>query len=130
MIHPVPKPPKREPKPKRFLPRSTHPIQKVNVKRKTKRQQEYRAHLASAEYKHARKEALWRAEHRCEYREPTKSAAHVFLTDRCTATAELQAHHLRYPKTRLLEAKDLLILCKHHHALVELRDHAHRQHGR
>lgn len=106
--------------------RSQTPIKKVNPVRKAKRQKQYRAHLASAEYKYARKEAMWRAKERCEWREPAKHATDVSHTPRCTEVEGLEAHHLRYPKTRLLEARDLLILCKHHHAMIEMRDHAYR----
>lgn len=101
-------------------------MKKINPKRKATRQREYRAHLASAEYKHARKEAMWRAKARCEWREPTTQATEVFRTPRCTEVDGLEAHHLRYPKTRPLEARDLLILCRRHHAVVEMRDHGYR----
>jgi hypothetical protein len=102
------------------------PIRKVNPERKATRQREYRKHLASAEYKHARKEAMWRAQDRCEYREPTKDVSKVFTMPRCTETNDLEAHHLRYPKSRPLEARDLLILCTKHHAWIEMTQHSHR----
>lgn len=104
-------------------------MKKVNPERKAKRQRDYRKHLASAEYKHARKEAMWRARGRCEYREGVPSGYDIFKAPRCTEIERLECHHLRYPKTRPLTATDLLILCKYHHAWIEHRDHAHRTHG-
>lgn len=50
MIYPCPKPPKREKKPRRFIPRSTKPIVK-HGKRKARSQKAYRAHLASKYWK-------------------------------------------------------------------------------
>lgn len=91
------------------------PIPKSNPRKQAKRKAGYRKLLAGKEYKAARAEAFNRAGFQCEriiYLEPAVSL-------RCLATEELQAHHIRYPKVRRLEASDLQILCKPHHEMAE-----------
>ena len=99
------------------LKRSTKPIRQVNPTAKSKRVKKLKQHYASAEYKAARKEAMERAGGRCEY-------AVIFL--RCVEMEHLEAHHRCYPKSRPLEASDLLICCRYHHNFLEKRDHPTR----
>lgn len=127
MIHPVPKPPPREKRPTKPLPRSTAPIKKVNAKAAEKRRSSYRKHLASPEYKRARREAMERSGGECEH-----SFVHApsGMIIRCPETEYLHAHHRAYPKSRPLDQHDLQILCPYHHAMIEARDHPTRRHGK
>lgn len=97
--------------------KSAKPIRTVNPTAKAKRVARQKRHYASVEYKAARKEAMERAGNRCEY-------AVIFL--RCGEMERLEAHHVHYPKSRPLEASDLVILCRRHHHLLEVRDHPTR----
>lgn len=123
------------------LKRSTKPIRKVNPIAKAKRVAKQRKHYASAEYKAARKEAMERAGKQCEYimesnvdyslRRPwvlMEVDEHDWDTGliRCGETEKLEAHHLRYPKTRALTSDDLEIRCTYHHHLTEMVDHPTR----
>jgi len=102
--------------------RSSKPIPKVNHKRKVKRKIAYRKMLAGKEYQVARDEAFVRAGHQCEammqIAHPLKPSKSLGLA-RCGVVDPLQAHHLRYPKSRPVEARDLLIVCKEHHEYLE-----------
>lgn len=82
--------------------------------------------LSGKEYRAARAEAMERAGNRCEMSVPLLAdignnvARHVELgMRRCPETERLHAHHRHYPKTRTLEASDLLIVCKPHHEYLE-----------
>jgi hypothetical protein len=50
---------------------------------------------------------------RCEWR--------TLLVMRCTETSELQCHHRHYQTLGHEPLKDVIILCKRHHALADLR---------
>jgi hypothetical protein len=116
----VPKPKPSPSKPRKRIPRSQNPIQKVNPRRKAKRDARYRKMLSGKEYRSARAEALVRAGNRCEYQFDVSvylDRVNAFI--RCDVTEELHAHHLRYPKTRPLRASDLKILCRPHHEQAE-----------
>jgi hypothetical protein len=110
------------------------PIRKVNPKAKAKRVVRYKKMLASPEYRAARKEAMERAGNQCEGMlamriDPvsvkvigdgiSNAAAWFYTYTRCTVTESLHAHHLRYPKSRPIEASDLKILCRFHHEFAE-----------
>lgn len=111
------------------------PIRKVNPKAKAKRIVRYRKMLSGKEYKAARSEALERAGDRCEWNATdglqdtvgkwfgvgNKTDRDPFRNDpsRCEMTTELQAHHLRYPKSRPVAVTDLVILCNWHHRQAE-----------
>jgi hypothetical protein len=119
---------KRSPLPPRSKPlkRST-PIRKVNPEAKAKRVAKQRKHYASAEYKAARKEAMERAGNQCEWRfEDHPYLGVAVMYGRCESTEALEAHHLRYPKSRPLRSSDLEILCRCHHQLTEAFDHPTR----
>jgi hypothetical protein len=109
------------------IPRSSKPIPQVNVHKQAKRKAGYRKILSGKEYKSARAEALVRAGNRCEWnaadpfglgsktdRDPARNC-----TPRCEMTTDLDAHHLRYPKSRPIAATDLVILCNWHHRAAE-----------
>jgi hypothetical protein len=89
-------------------------VKKVNTKAKAKRTARYRKMLASKEYRAAKAEAMERAGGRCEHTWFDYNTRNL-----CWATEDLQAHHLRYPKTRPLASTDLLIACKRHHEMLE-----------
>lgn len=99
--------------------------------------------LSGKEYKAARTEAMERAGDRCEqvtvFEVTYKSGdgeyqmANSYVQSlggayvRCENTEDLHAHHLRYPKSRPLEATDLKIVCKPHHEYLEsLKMHKQR----
>lgn len=94
------------------------PIPKSNSRQQAKRKAGYRKMLSGKEYKAARAEAMKRAGNRCEWRWGPFEVKPGFAP-RCIETENLHAHHLSYPKTRLLDALDLLILCKWHHEYFE-----------
>lgn len=87
-------------------------IKKVNPERLAKRKAGYRKMLAGKEYREARRLAMLRAGNMCEFG----------ITEgrwQCFEGEDLHAHHLHYPKSRPLEARDLLIVCKRHHEFLE-----------
>jgi hypothetical protein len=111
------------------------PLRKSNPRRKAKRTALYRKTLAGKEYKAARAEAMARAADRCEQETPVHVtwggngiiSGGYTERQRCLETLNLHAHHLRYPKSRRLEARDLLIVCKFHHEYLEsLKPHKTR----
>ena len=114
------------PKRKSWLARSTEPIPQVNPKAKAKRKIGYRKMLRSKEYLAAKAEAMERAGNRCEWNDvdthtgfsPRRDAFRN-VTPRCEMTTELDAHHLRYPKSRPIAVTDLVILCNWHHRQAE-----------
>lgn len=131
MIHPCPKPAPRTKKPKHRLPpprkpiaKSTKPIRKQNPVAKAKRVKRYKKEvIGGADYKKAKAEAMERASLRlgypvCEY---AKQDIVPPFFEICEVSEGLQAHHLRYPKTRKIEASDLKMLCKYHHEIEEAK---------
>lgn len=110
------------------------PIRKENPVAKAKRKKGYQKMLRSKEYKAARAEAMLRAGKQCEVwlstetypsygpiMIPPYTAGNTVTTHvwRCEATEDLEAHHLRYPKGRKIEGRDLTIACKPHHDYLE-----------
>lgn len=99
-------------------------VRKSNPIAKAKRKAAYRKMLSGKEYKAARAEAMGRAEHRCEQEGvmtlhwSEEYGLHE-KPSRCQREEGLHAHHLRYPKTRPLAARDLKILCRIHHEEAE-----------
>lgn len=95
---------------------------KSNPKRIAKRKAAYRKMLSGKEYKAARAEAMERAGNQCEFGGAVMrlypSIKRIPLW-RCEEVENLHAHHLRYPKTRPVEARDLKIVCRVHHEYLE-----------
>lgn len=89
--------------------------------------------LSGKEYKAARAEAMKRADGQCEFvtnvHGDPKYPAWVTRVVRCDTffPEDPHAHHLSYPKSRPLEASDLLIVCTYHHEYLEsLKPHKQR----
>lgn len=115
--------------------RSAKRIRPRNPERQAKRDQRYRKMLRSPQYLAAKAEAMKRAGDRCEWNDSdgvfdtigtwfgvgNKTERDPFRNDpsRCEMTENLEAHHLRYPKSRPLAVTDLVILCNWHHRLAE-----------
>lgn len=126
------------------LARSKKAIPKVNPRRQAKRKAGYRKMLSGKEYKVARAGAFERAGNRCEWNDSDgllkwdggppfgvgdKTERDPFRNDpsRCEMTTDLEAHHLRYPKSRPVAVRDLVILCNWHHRQAEsLKPHKSR----
>lgn len=112
------------------LKRSTKPLRKSGPT-KAKKVARQRAFYASAVWKLIRRDALDRANHRCEYVErwgfPFVEAG-TWRYIRCEATMRLEVHHkkgsLRFGGDELPE--DLQVLCAPHHREIEARDFPHR----
>jgi hypothetical protein len=100
------------------------PIPKRNPRQQAKRKAGYRKLLAGKEYKAARAEAMARAMGQCEqhFQHSEYFTGGITLTQwrRCANVGDLHAHHLRYPKSRPLAARDLMILCRYHHEQAEI----------
>lgn len=60
----------------------------------------YKKYIVSPQWKKKRKQALERANHKCE---------------KCNGTKELEVHHLTYDRLGREELSDLLVVCKHCH---------------
>lgn len=104
---------------KTYLKHSTKRIRSVNPKAQAKRKIGYRKMLASKEYRSARAEAMERAQGMCEFTTRFRRGVVGSFLFRCGQPEALHAHHLSYPKSRPLEASDLLIVCKYHHEYLE-----------
>jgi 5-methylcytosine-specific restriction endonuclease McrA len=105
-------------RPKAWLQRGTKRMPRVNAERQARRKAEYRAFMASPEWKAIRKAALARAGHRCEELIPNSMAHrdHGISMMRCTATRRLTVHHRTYARFGGRELpSDLQVLCKEHH---------------
>lgn len=152
MIHPAPKPPKTEPKPKKELKRSSpvarsgKAIPKINVKAKAKRAVKARKHYASPEYKAAKAVRMKIAGRQCE-------ALHVldlygqFVAQllpgeqrtlhpehrlrRCPNVHRLSYHETEYGSDLgILREIDGFILCEGDHGYIERTRHPTRSNGR
>lgn len=135
-VYAVPKPPPREkktpkplPRPTKPLPRSTAPIAKRGTT-KAKKVIRQKAFYASAVWKRIRKEAIARAGGRCEYtatlldQEMDPPLMRVY---RCGAEFGLQVHHRSNVRFGGHERPgDLQCLCVYHHREIERRDHPTR----
>lgn len=117
---------KRTPMPPRTarLTRSA-PLAPINVERTEKRARKRKADWRSAHNRAVRAEAFARAGHRCEYLVPS-FVPERFGPTRCPETARLEAHHLRYPRTRPLRASDLMVVCRVHHRALEMTQYSYR----
>ena len=109
---------KRLPARKAFIARSTKPIRAVNPVAKAKRDKLHAKDHRSAHTREVRRQAMERAGSRCE--SPGYGMG-------CSATETLQLHHLKYPRVRPLELRDVRILCKRCHDFFEsLKPHKWR----
>lgn len=97
------------------------PMRKVNPERMRRVRKMQRAEWRSPEQQAVRTEAFERAGNRCEHVVTVGEWEH-----RCRETEKLEAHHLRYPKTRPLRASDLRVLCRKHHELEEMTHYSYR----
>lgn len=73
------------------------------------------------ESKAARQAALERAGGRCEYPQARIGMRLDDLPIRCTATENLECHHVHYQRAGNENPDDFLVLCKEHHHLIESR---------
>lgn len=122
------KSPRKPMKRKSWMKKSSKPMPKRNPKKAAKRKAGYRKMLRSKEYLDAKAEAMERAGYRCEHTGKVVVAwttvvpgvkGSQTLWQRCISNSDLEAHHLRYPKSRKLRADDLKILCRFHHEYAE-----------
>ena len=103
---------KRLPARKAFIARSTKPIRAVNPVAKAKRDKLHAKDHRSAHTREVRRQAMERAGNRCEDQIDRTG-------QRCVETEQLQLHHLKYPRVRPLELRDVAILCRRCHEYAE-----------
>lgn len=102
-------------------------------KTKAKKVVRQKAFYSSAAWKRIRKAALTRAGYQCEFVcdvtiTSTTHEGAIPYSYRCSVMDGLQVHHktnVRFGGDELPE--DLMAVCWYHHAVLERRDHPHRQ---
>ena len=77
---------------------------------------EYTRYLQTADWQNRRARRLKVAGCRCEFRPIVDERGHhECLGERCTATTDLQVHHLHYRSLGVEADRDLEVLCRFHH---------------
>lgn len=85
----------------------------MNLVQRFLRRLRYKVHLDSEYWRKLRRQALKRAQNRCEWITRTGR--------RCTATNRLEVHHLHYRTFGREQLEDVQVLCPRHHAIADRR---------